>query len=524
MIIETILALIFIFAVLVIFHEFGHFSAAKLVGIRVEEFALGFGPKLVRLFKRGDTEYTLHPFPIGGFVKLAGMEPGEEDIADGFQAQKLWKRALVIFAGPLFSFILAVLVFVLLGVYFGFPIGKLENRVGQVFPQTEAARIGLKAGDHILSIDGKKITDGSLMTKYIHENPGKRMGLVISRNGEVIKKTATPMWTIVYLNASWSFADSKQATADAVGSKPASRKNDIQKDDKLIAINGTVITSGEQMTQVINKTGINPVTLELKRNGKIVQVSDTPAIQQVKFAGNAWFFPGAIASQGSKEPTRGTDAWSSSVGLGDQLVSINGKKTKSAEQMMKVLGSLKPGKVDLVVRREDAEVPVTLNMSATDLSGIKSFEYYSTGLLGFQPLEKLVKSSLGDSVMKGLRGTGMMAMNLVHILTSKDIKDNVGGPIAIASMTHITVALGPYYVLLMLGNLSLSLAFINLIPIPVLDGGHLAILGLEAIRRRRLTMEQMQVVQMVGLAIVGMLIVLVFFSDITKIVGGNLPQ
>ena len=182
MFIETAIALVLIFAVLVLFHEFGHFAAARLVGMRVEEFAFGFGPKMITLFKRGDTEYTLHPIPLGGFCKIAGMEPDEQDIPDGFQAQAIWKRALVIFAGPFMSFVLAVLVFVSLGVYWGFPdFAKVQNRVGAVNPQTEAYRMNLRAGDRILEINGARVTDGEQLTSFIHSRPGERINLVIDR-------------------------------------------------------------------------------------------------------------------------------------------------------------------------------------------------------------------------------------------------------------------------------------------------------------------------------------------------------
>ena len=117
-----------------------------------------------------------------------------------------------------------------------------------------------------------------------------------------------------------------------------------------------------------------------------------------------------------------------------------------------------------------------------------------------------------------------MIVQLLKSLTSKKIKEDVGGPVMIAAMTASSVALGPYWVFSMLGSLSLSLAVINLIPLPVLDGGHLAILGLEAIRKKRLTQEQSYAVQLVGLAIIAVLVVTVMFSDITKILGGKIPQ
>ncbi len=126
---------------LVFFHEWGHFIAAKLCGIRVEEFAFGFGPTLVQRCSSGATPSTRSTLvPLGGFVKLAGMEPGEEDVEDGFQAQPAWKRAIVIFAGPLFSFILGVAVLLFVGVYWGFQDSRRRCRAWERSnPKSEAA-------------------------------------------------------------------------------------------------------------------------------------------------------------------------------------------------------------------------------------------------------------------------------------------------------------------------------------------------------------------------------------------------
>ena len=526
MILETTIALIIIFAILVIFHELGHFTAAKLVGIRVEEFALGFGPRLLRLFKKGDTEYTIHPVPLGGFVKLAGMEPNEVDIPDGFQAQAIWKRALVIFAGPFASFLLAVIVFVLVGLYWGFPNpSQPEDRVGMVQPQTEAARIGLKAGDRILEIDGIRITHGKQMTDIIHSKPGKRITLLVERNGDKLTKVAHPRWMVQYLGASWSFMSGDQAVVEGIAESSAAKKAGIRTSDKLISINGKKIIGGAEMVAAIEINKDKKAKIELERNKKRVTFEVDPSIFIVRFMGVEWKFPGSYVEVDKGEIDPNSPAGKAGIKLYDQLVSINGKKITTGEQMIKAIRS-NESRLHIAVNREGEPKPVhiTARLTANDYAKIETDLYDQLGLLGFQPLPSLEKVGFGESVTRGLQGTWNIGVQVLQTLTSKRIKDEVGGPVMIARVTASSVALGPYWVMVMLGSLSMSLAIINLIPLPVVDGGHLAILAVEAIRRKRLSQELMQAWTLVGIVILVGIVVLVLWSDIFKITQGLAPQ
>lgn len=512
--IQTAVVILVIFAVLVIFHEFGHYIAAKLVGIRVEEFAIGFGHKRWVLFRKGDTEYTIHPYPLGGFVKLAGMEPGEEDIPDGYQAQSTWRRAVTIFAGPFASFVLAVLVFVGVGVFAGFlDDTNPQNRIGSVFPSTEAQRIDLRTGDRVLAIDGHKVTNGKQMTDLIESNPNKNIKLDIKRNGRELTVRGKPRWMISYLGAGWSFQKPGTGVVQDVMPTSPADKAGIKPDDELVSINGKRIVSGQEMVDAI-KENSNKVDIALRRGGGVVTVNAKPAIQQVKFMGVEWTFPGGFAIETDK----------ANVNIYDQLVSVNGQKIKTSTQLEDALRQAKSGPVTLVIKRGEEIRSIKLKPTPHDYASIEASLYKAEGKLGFLPEPGRERMGFSASVVEGLRITGNMAGQLVKTLTSSRIKKDVGGPIMIAKIAGQSVTLGPYYVVIMLGGLSMSLAFINLVPIPVLDGGHLAILAVEAIRRKRLTQEQMATVQMVGLAIIVVLVIVVFTSDIFKIASGKVPQ
>src|SRR5713101_986395 len=135
--------------ILIFVHEMGHFLAAKAVGVTVEEFAWGFGPRLVTLLKRSGTEYTVRALPLGGFVSMVGMQPEDVSVPNGLMSKPAWARALVFVAGPLMNVILALLVLCSMGMITGAPAAR-STQVLQVVPKTddghvtEAARIGLR--------------------------------------------------------------------------------------------------------------------------------------------------------------------------------------------------------------------------------------------------------------------------------------------------------------------------------------------------------------------------------------------
>lgn len=183
--------------ILIFVHELGHFLAAKAVGVRVEEFAFGFGPKLLTLVKRGDTEFTVRALPLGGFVSMIGMQPEDVEVPNGLMSKPAWAKGLVFVAGPLMNFLLALLVLCSMGMITGAP-AKHSRQVWQVTPKTadgrpsEAARIGLRTGDTILAIDGVPMKDGDQLIASIQSHPAQQIRLTIDRGGQTLSLAATP--------------------------------------------------------------------------------------------------------------------------------------------------------------------------------------------------------------------------------------------------------------------------------------------------------------------------------------------
>jgi regulator of sigma E protease len=528
-VIETTIALVLIFGSLVFFHELGHFVAAKLVGIRVEEFGFGWGPRLFRLFRRRGTDYTVHLLPLGGFVKLAGMEPGQEDVPDGFQAQPVSKRALVVVAGPVMSFLLAVLAMIFVGVYWGFPnYNAPENRVGQVYPKTEARRIGLRAGDRIIRIDNIVVRKGKEMTDYIHARPGQKIKLVIKRDGKQFVKEAIPQWVVTYLGATWSFMLCERAQVESVRDGSEAKRRGIQAEDVLLSIDGRAIYGGKSMVDAIKERGSRATVLTLMRSGRQLKVSVTPDLQWVTFAGAKWSFPGAFVQSGAKNSEISPSSPVGRAGLepGDRILSVNGTRLNTGERLLEILrqSSERNTVIKLVVSKGKKSDRVTIKLSPADFGPVRFGYHDAIGLLGFVPAPALEKAGFAESVSRGLSEFGERTMYLLRVLTSKRVAQDVGGPVMIAKVTASSVRLGAYYVVDMAAMLSLSLAFINLIPIPILDGGLLAMLLVEAIRRKRLSPQQVQAITLAGFTTVVILIVLIVYLDVFRIVQGLVPE
>jgi regulator of sigma E protease len=182
----TFIASVFVFGLLIFFHEFGHFIVAKMVGIKVNEFSLGFGPKILSV-AGGETAYNLRLFPLGGFVSMAGMDPNEEtdekDIDRGFNKKNIWQRIAVIFSGPFMNFFLAALLFAVIFAFQGQPVPSSGTGIGDVVPGYPAAIAGLTAGDRIVSVDGIAVDKWDALVILINDRPEKDIAVVVLRDG-----------------------------------------------------------------------------------------------------------------------------------------------------------------------------------------------------------------------------------------------------------------------------------------------------------------------------------------------------
>lgn len=182
-----VLVFLALLSVLVVFHEFGHFVAAKRAGVTVTDFAVGFGPTLLSA-RRGDTTYRLNALLLGGYCKMAGEDTADDGSSDpgNFQRKSLGARFAIIAAGPLFNLALAVVIFAMLGAFVGVATGP-TTVVFSVKANSEAAKAGLMAQDQIVALDGKPVRSGTEMVDYIHHHAGKIVAVDVLRAGQRVQ-------------------------------------------------------------------------------------------------------------------------------------------------------------------------------------------------------------------------------------------------------------------------------------------------------------------------------------------------
>jgi regulator of sigma E protease len=348
--IYSIAAAVIGLGLLIVFHEFGHFIVAKLSGVGVLTFSVGFGPKLW-VKKVGETEYALSAFPLGGYVKMVGEDPDEQvqqaDIDKSFAHKSLLTRTAIVFAGPGFNLLLAVLLLMVVFTFYGVPV--MSTQISGVEKDSPAEIAGLMKGDRIVAIDGVPVDE-------------------------------------------W-----------------------------------------EELSQKIKGSGGKPLHLQIRRGDEIISVT----VQPSKREGRTIF----------GEPK---EDWV--IGIGSQV-------------------TIEKGNPGLAVVR-----------------GVQqTFEYSKLTLLA------LYKMIVGDVSPR-----------------------NIGGPILIAQMAGQQAQEGLGTFLAFLAVLSINLGVLNLLPVPVLDGGHLVFFAVEAITRKPVSVKYREMAQQVGICILVLLMVYAFYNDIAR--------
>ena len=192
----SILAAIFVFGLLVMVHELGHFVTAKMTNMRVDEFAIGFGPKLWG-YQSGETKYSIRAIPLGGFNRIAGMDMDEDEADAGERAyynRPVWARMLVILAGSFMNFVLPLVIFFFIFMYSGIGTPSDEPVIGDVVAGHPAAEAGLMAGDRIVSINGNTVTEWKQLSELLSNGEGKVFKVVYEREGASHETRVIPQY------------------------------------------------------------------------------------------------------------------------------------------------------------------------------------------------------------------------------------------------------------------------------------------------------------------------------------------
>lgn len=278
-IVEYVWWLLVLIGVMILFHELGHFWAARFFDVRIETFSFGFGPRLFG-FRRGETDFRFSLIPFGGYVKMSGEQPGDADLSDPrtFLAKPRWQRLIVAMSGPFMNVALAValLTGLFMVSYQRPPDPSRRGIIGHVVPDSAAARAGIREGDRIVRIeDIKDPTWEDVVLKEV-ESANRPLQVLVERGGQQFWTTVTPVLEdrtgLGY--AGWAEQTEVQLAEVSPGT-PAARAG-LRPGDILLAVNGRPIRSGARLYEIIRGSGGKPVTIEYSRNGQVASVVVQP--------------------------------------------------------------------------------------------------------------------------------------------------------------------------------------------------------------------------------------------------------
>ena len=447
---ERVLIFIVVLGPLIFFHELGHFLVARLMGVGVERFSLGFGP---RLFGRtvGRTDYRVSLLPLGGYVKMVGDEPDKpldpDDEPFSFNNKHVFRRALIVVAGPLFNVLLAILIYFTIFYFWG--IQTIQPVVRDVADNSPAQQAGIRPGDRIEEIDGRPVAHWNDINAALEQSTGGPMAIRLRRDDGLTTVPVTP---------------------------------------KLVSFTNPY---GDNLTRY--DIGIEPY---VPRKAIVDSVDE-----------------GKPADQAGLRP-------------GDQIVAINGQAVDRWETMQAIVSESQGRPLTFQIRRGEQTLSLEISPEESqerDELGVKHTVYRigirSTGDTFLDEDGMRIDLGLGEAFSQGATQTWLItkatAVFLVKLVQRKVPKEAIGGPIRIAQMAHREAQMGLLRLLNFIAVISVSLAVLNLLPIPVLDGGHLLFFAIEAVQRKPVSLRARETAQQIGVFLLILLMIFVFYNDIT---------
>jgi len=445
-ILHTSLAFVVAIALLIAVHEYGHFSMARRLGIKVEKFSIGFGPALFSWRSRdGEVLYVIAAIPLGGYVKMLGENPdeqegdvqaklSEQDRARAFNNQPVWKRAAVAVAGPAYNFLFAIGAYMVVG-WMGQAV--LPPIIGDVAPASIAERAGLQVEDRIVAVGNKQVHSWQQMEERLKQYIGTSVELQVKRRERLLViplELPVPKKDPLLLDVAdqvLGFNPGLIVRVDEVMEGSSAQRFGLRKGDVIKQINGWDVSNVSQFIERVKAKGGQPVTLVIQRDQALLQLKVIPSPDQNK--------QGRLGIRLASQSKHGTEEYR--------------------------------------------------------MSWVEGMGY------GFVRTWEMTRLTLGV---------------FGKMVTSAIPADNLGGPIAIAQLAGKTADMGLVYFLGFLALISVNLGVLNLLPIPILDGGMLVYLGLEKLRGKPLSPRLLEMTQMAGLVLIVSLMVFAFYNDLSR--------
>jgi regulator of sigma E protease len=439
MALDILIGVALVLGVIILTHEWGHFIVARLCGVRVDVFSIGFGPRLFG-WKRGATDWRISALPLGGYVRMAGQDLSEVDsndvaptgASDELMSKPRWQRALIAFGGPAVNFIFPVL---LLGVFYaivGLPhsvilrqplqVSYLSNAPGQNSP--------LHVGDKVTEIGTLQNPTWESALEYLDHQPvGSPLSLrVANKEGErVVQTTLQDAGAFNRLFGFVPFAP----VIDGVSPKSPAKRAGLKADDRIVEVNGAAIAYWGQFVDAVRQSNGRPVSLKILRKNQTLALTVTPQQKLTEATENNW-----------------------------QIGVVN--------------------KDELAYERGT-------------LSQASQFAFRKTGDFFVQTLAVVGKLFSGRASVKQLQSV-----------------------IGIAQVSGEAVHRGPADVIVLMAFISVNLGILNLLPIPILDGGQILLLSIEGLMRRDLSLAVKERFVQVGFVFLLLLFAFVMYNDLVS--------
>ncbi len=282
----SLVAVVAVLGFMILIHEFGHYAVAKWLGVRVEQFAIGFGKRLIG-FRKGETDYRINAIPLGGYVKMSGENPMDERNPDDpreFLNHSRWHRFLIAIAGPTMNILLAI--FLLTTVYmvhYEYPVYLDKPAViDGVRHNSPAAQAGLQGGDRIIQVDGIKNPTWEQLQPRVWLSPNQPLTVTVQRGNQVFEKTLVPKAvTSSEVGAAGWFPEEPVVVGQIESDLPAA-KSGMKEDDRIVAMNGQPVRSIEGMIESLQQTKSAPVDLTVLRNGQTLNFHMQPVLTKTE--------------------------------------------------------------------------------------------------------------------------------------------------------------------------------------------------------------------------------------------------
>jgi len=418
-------AFVVVLGLLIFFHEAGHFLVAKFFRVRVLVFSFGFGKRLFG-FQAGGTDYRVSLIPLGGYVRMAGDNPEENQPAnpDEFLSKPKWQRFLILLAGPFMNLVIAV------GIFAAVDMIGVEQRIvspviGEVTAGDPAQKSGLQVGDRITAVNGEVIHDFDDLRLAISMHAGSPLRVEYLRNGQKLTTMMTP------------------------------RKEETD-------------------FGPVGRAGIRPL--------------EEPVVGRVN--------PNSIAAKAG-------------LRSGDHIVAVNGKPIRQYSEFDNAIINSKGAALALDVQRGASTVHAVLAASP-----LKETDPYR----GFLPPTTIRKfgftAAVADSLEQNWKMLKLAGSALRRLFTAQGSVKELSGPLQIAHISGEMFRRGWIATVLLMSMISLQLGVMNLLPIPVLDGGHIMVLLIEGVVRRDLSIKVKERIQQLGFALLAALMIVVIYNDI----------